>query len=292
MLTRLAFFFTEAIRSVMTNLATSIAAVVAMTVSLVVLGLFFAVLLGVNSLAKDVEESAARVKVFLADTATEGEVNQLREAMEADERIGGVIYVSKDDALKRAEDLFGDKSDILENLPVNPFPASLEGDVVDTTRISEVAATFEERPGVYSVEYGGERSEAVISFARWVQWTSLVLASVLLLASTILVSNTIRLSIFARRREIEVMKLVGASNSFVRVPFMIEGFLFGFLGAIGAVAMLGGLAMLLQRFIVEQLSLVALPADLMANVALTVLAVGVVLGSLGSGVTIRRFLRV
>ena len=177
----------------------------------------------------------------------------------------------------------------------NPLPPSF--DIVprrgEDTEAIALSIRNAELPGVHVVRYGQEVSKRILQVARVIQIVSLVAVIVLLAASTILIANTIRLSIFARRREIEVMKLVGATNWFVRGPFMIEGLICGVVGAVSAVILL-----LLGKAVVVRAVLDRLEADSEVQAiafgwnAVALITVGLLLGAIGSGLTLRRFLQV
>jgi cell division transport system permease protein len=289
---RLNFFFTEAIRSLSTNVATSVAATLSMLVALLVVGAFLIFISFLNKTADTVQDQAGRVKVFLQETATDADINALNKELTGMPEVKKVIYVNKEDALARAKKLFGgEDSDLIKNLPGNPFPRSLEADLRNPAKVKEVANRMDERPGVKEVTYGGKTTETVISFASAAKVILAVLAVFLIIAGTMLVSNTIRLSIFARRREIEVMKLVGASNMFVRLPFMIEGFLCGVAAAVGAILLIsaiGGFAEpMLRKFRIS--GAVHVPE---LSIFAMLLVMGIILGGVGSGMTIRKYLRV
>jgi cell division transport system permease protein len=181
------------------------------------------------------------------------------------------------------------------NLPSNPLPASFE----ITPRVAEDVGVIasdlraQKFAGVEKVKDGQQTSKRILQVGKWIWIVFLVMVIVLLIASVILIANTIRLSIFSRRREIEVMKLVGATNWFVRGPFMVEGLLCGLAGSVAAILLL-----LLGKEI-------ALPAILghidtsddvralsFSLTALALLGVGLGVGALGSGMTLRRFLKV
>jgi cell division transport system permease protein len=226
--------------------------------------------------------------------ATPKQINGVRMFLESDDRVKpeGITFITKAQALeiqrKRTPEL-------TENLVRNPLPPSF--DVVprrgEDTEAIAVALRNAKLPGVHVVRYGQEVSERILQVARVIQIVSLIAVVVLLAASTILIANTIRLSIFARRREIEVMKLVGATNWFVRGPFMLEGLITGLVGSVAAVILL---------FLARE---VAVP-QIMRNMredpdvhalafpwtAALLVAVGLTIGALGSGLTLRRFLRV
>ena len=291
MSTRLNFFFTEALRSLSTNLATSVAATLSMLTALLVVGLFMIIVSIVVGESNRLGNDAGVVKVFLQETASEQDVNALRTQLERMGEVEAVTYVSKADALVKAKKLFKDNPEVVKNLPGNPFPASLNADLKDPKKVEVVANRMKGGQGVDDVSFGGDLTKKVIRGASFVSGFMLLLGLGLVIAATLLVSNTIRLSIFARRRDIEVMKLVGASNMFVRLPFVIEGFLCGLAAAVGAVLVLFFTKKLLGS-VVENLGFGTSVETPVALIFLGLIAMGVLLGGFGSGMTIRKYLRV
>lgn len=295
MSTRFKFFFTEAIRSLSTNVATSAAATLTMILALLVVGSILIMIGSLQSETQSIQDDAGRVKVFLQETATEEQVNALREQLQKMPEVETVTFVSKADALNKAKKLFKENPEVIKNLPDNPFPASLEAKLKDASQVKVVASRMEGQPGVQvedGVTFGGKTTERVVEVTRVVSLIFLALGIGLIIAGTLLVSNTIRLSIFSRRREIEVMKLVGASNAFVRLPFMIEGFLCGLFAAVITVLILvvGGVAL---EPLWRVLKLGNGPNSFNPQwVFLGLLVMGCGLGSLGSGLTIRKYLRI
>jgi cell division transport system permease protein len=288
----------EAWRSMTASLSTTAAATMTVLIGMFLVGLLIA--LGTWAMAwSDHKKKELQVQVFLCTDATCGrevtpkETDNVRVKLESDSRVKSVDYVSKEEAYrimqKRAPEL-------LEQLPANPFPASfkVQPDKGEYTQaIAESVSGAQKPPGVEKVNYGEKTAKRVLQVARVFTVLSVLGIVVLLIAATILIGNTIRLSIFARRREIEVMKLVGASNWFVRGPFVLEGMLCALFGSIAAVILL---------FLGKELVLpVVLHSDrtdsevhglaFFWNAAILI-AVGLTLGAAGSGLTLRRFLHV
>ena len=141
------------------------------------------------------------------------------------------VFVSKQDALERLKEDFKDNPEILEGLTGNPLPASFEISLVDPQTVDTVAARFNGNPIVDEVRYGKEIADKLFSFTSQARNFLLIFIVLLGIVAMLLISNTIRLSIFARKREVEIMKLVGATNWFIRWPFIIEGVTVGFFGA-------------------------------------------------------------
>jgi len=222
------------------------------------------------------------------------QINTVRMRLESDARIkpDGVVFVSKAEALQEMQRKY---PDLTENLPGNPLPASFR---ITPKRGEDVPAIGEELQnarlaGVDKINWGKKESRDVLRVARVIEAFFLAAVVVLLIASTLLIANTIRLSIFSRRREIEVMKLVGATNWFVRGPFMLEGLICGFIGSIAAIMLL----MLGREFVLARITdKVDSPPDVQALAfglnALALIGVGLLVGAVGSGLTLRRFLQV
>jgi len=181
--------------------------------------------------------------------------------------------------------------ELVRGLPTNPLPDSFEVRAVKGEYVEPIAQSLSPTPaGVQKVSYGRKTAHKILNVAHLIEVLFLVAVLILLVASALLIANTIRLSIFSRRREIEVMKLVGASNWFVRGPFVLEGVITGFVGALLAVILLFvGKETLLTSIWFKDEGVHALPFVLNA---LTLLGLGLVLGAAASALTLRRFLRV
>ena len=207
-------------------------------------------------------------------------------------------YINKDQALEELRERLKDPS-VTDFLSSNPIPANFRIKPAQAELADEVIASIEAHPAVdeeLGVSYGKETTDKLLSVARFIQWAGLGLISILLVASILLIGNTIRLSIFARRREVEVMKLVGATNWFIRWPFVIEGIVCGLVGAVLSVALLWAVKVgVVDQWIEGTDS--ALERDEATTIGfpllgLLLIAAGAFVGALGSGITLRRFLKV
>ncbi|RDI73353.1 Cell division protein [Gaiella occulta] len=291
MTSRFKLVLSEAVRSLATNLSTTVAATMTVLIGMFLLGLFIALGTWVVSWSDHVK-SQLQVKVFFVDEVKPKQVNAVGQYLSTDTRIKRYQFVSKADALKEMRRKY---PQLTANLPSNPLPASFEITPARAEDVTAIAADLraQKLKGIEKVKDGQQTSKRILQVARVISVVFLVAVIVLLVASVLLIANTIRLSIFSRRREIEVMKLVGATNWFVRGPFMLEGLLCGLAGAFAAVVLL---------FLGKQ---VALPAILghidtsddvkalsFTMTALALVVVGLAVGALGSGLTLRRFLKV
>ncbi|MCW2925526.1 MAG: cell division protein [Thermoleophilia bacterium] len=292
---RMGFYFSEAMRSLSTNKATSFAAVIAMLVALLIVGITAVGFLKARSEGERIQQQAGIVHVFLTDAATDDEVNALNTTLQRNPDVKNVQIITKEAALKRARTLFKESPGVLENLPGNPFPRSLDATLVQPSRMDAVAKTVEGQPGVSDVGTGGEKARKAIDYIQVGTAVFFAIGIGILIAATILVANTIRLSIYSRRREIEVMKLVGASNSFVRMPFMIEGFLCGvFASVLAMLSVFGSVKLLGNAFgsLIDSEGLGAQSGDVpLAWIAVGLLGLGIALGMFGSATSMRKYLK-
>jgi cell division transport system permease protein len=297
---RFRLILAEALRSIGANLSTTFASAVSVLIGMLLIGVFIGIGTWLVSWSDDKKRELAVHVFFCAGPpecpaeATPKQIEAVRVFLESDDRIkgDGITFITKAQALeiqrKRTPEL-------TENLVRNPLPPSF--DVVpkrgEDTEAIALGLREAKLPGVHVVRYGEEVSERILQVARVIQIVSLVAVLVLLAASTILIANTIRLSIFARRREIEVMKLVGATNWFVRGPFMLEGLLTGLVGSLAAVLLL---------FLAREVAMPQIMSNLREGpdvralafpwTAALLIGVGLTIGALGSGLTLRRFLRI
>jgi cell division transport system permease protein len=285
-------FFGEALRSLFGNLSTTVAATMTVLIGMFLLGLFIALGSWVVSWTEHVKKEVV-VKVFFVNDAKPKEINAVKAELLTMPEVKRLVYVSPDDALERMKKQF---PELTRNLASNPLPPAYEITPVKAEDSETIANRLEPVPaGVDKVDYAKKKTDRILKVAGIIELVFLIAALILLAASIILIANTIRLSIFSRRREIEVMKLVGATNWFVRGPFMVEGLICGLIGSLVAVLLL-----LLGR----ELALPAIFSDTIRDassdvqawsfpvVAGILIAAGLVLGALGSGITLRRFLRV
>jgi cell division transport system permease protein len=296
---RLKLLVTESMRSLGANLSTTLAATVTVLIGMFLLGLFIAFGTWVVSWSDHVKrELVVHVYYCTDDTcakeATTSQMNETARLASTSPLVRKVDFVSKQRALQMMRKKHPEE---VSALPTNPFPNALTVTPKRGEDVEKVARLFRADPalGVDKVDYGKKTTHRVLKLAHVIEIFFIIAVLLLLSASTLLIANTIRLSIFSRRREIEVMKLVGATNWFVRGPFMLEGLLCGVAGAVGAVILL-----VLGKEIALPSLLHTGPLNAGDDVnalafslnALILLGTGLLLGAAGSGLTIRRFLQV
>jgi len=298
---RLFFFTREALRALRRSAAPSIAAIVTIVVTVLLLGVLVPILWTTQGKTEDVREQIG-LRVFLYDDATNTEIDRLAEEISAIPHVTGTEYVSKAQAKVILKERLEDP-DILGELNSNPLPASFNvsldsPDNLETVRGDLTPANGAGKPEPISPvieEVEDSRSEAadIRSVTGAVKIVLFVITALLLTASLMLVGNTIRLSIYARRREVEVMRLVGATNWFIRWPFMIEGLIVGLLGAASAVAILWIGKVTVVDPLAADFALVSnLQTIAFVPLIAVLVACAMAVSALGSGITLRRFLQV
>jgi cell division transport system permease protein len=292
------FFVREAVRGLRRSSAPALAALLTILLTALVLGVFIPIVQATTGTANEVR-SRVVVDVYVKESATQLEQAQLRGALEATGNVKSVEFISKGEALARAQEknpkAFREGAELLGS---NPLPASFRVTPEDPDRLDEIVQSLERRgqpqfAAIDEVRDREEETDKILSATGLVKALTAGLAVLLVFASIALIANTIRLSIFARRREVEVMKLVGATNWFIRWPFVIEGMIVGFFGGLLAVLLL---TIAKETFIdplSERFELLAAPETIDFPLLVAVLMVACVAASaIGSGITLRRFLRV
>jgi cell division transport system permease protein len=292
------FFLKEALRGLSRNSAPALAALLTVLLTALVLGVFIPVVQATTGTANEVRGRVV-ADVFIKEGATQAEVTELRQAIERTRNVKSVEYISKQKALARAEKknpkAFKQGAELLGS---NPLPASFRVTPRDPDRLADIVNRLS--PGghpqlaaIDEVRNREDDTKKILSATGLVKTLTAGLAALLLFASIALIANTIRLSIFSRRREVEVMKLVGATNWFIRWPFVIEGVVVGFMGGLLAVLLLTIAKNTFIDPLSDRFALLAAPdtIDFKLLIALLMLAC-IAVSAAGSGITLRRFLRV
>ncbi|MGB7587748.1 MAG: permease-like cell division protein FtsX [Solirubrobacterales bacterium] len=307
-MSRLFFFTKEAFRALRRNGAPSMAAIVTTIVTVILLGVLIPVFQSAQAKSNQIRESL-EFRVAVYDDATKGEIANLRQKLEAIPHVASLRFIDKAEALKELEETLGDKkTEVLAQLHDNPLPRNFAVKADDASNLSAVRAAVtppgpngKPKPispiiptenGTFDRRQDEQKIEQVTSALKIVLT---VITALLVIASLMLVSNTIRLSIYTRRREVEVMRLVGATRWFIRWPFMIEGVVVGFLGGLvailvlwlGKVTIVDPLSSTFSFLAAEKNTTLSFPA-----LVAILFAAAVLVSAVGSGVTLRRFLKV
>jgi cell division transport system permease protein len=298
------YFLRESAVNFRRNWVMSLGAVITIYLSLLLVGISMATGFIVSEIVKSVEDKVS-VQIFLKDGAATEDVEALQAWLLSDEMVDTVNYVSKEQALERFKEEMAGSPEIVENIRENPLPASLDvtlkdprevQTMVDKIMVNELFLKVCDRPDnpEESLKYGQQIVDRLFAFTRIVRYIGVVFVAMLAVVSLIFINNTIRLAIYSRRKEIGIMRLVGASNWFIRAPFLLEGIMQSLIGA--ALAILS--ILLIQAALLPWLrdTLPFLPVDLsggaMLQLSLVLVVAGVIIGLIGAGLALRRYLKV
>ncbi len=298
------YFVNESYQNFKRNWVMSLGAVITIYLSLLLVGVFLATGVVVNSIVQSVEDKVT-IQIFLKDGADTGDIDALQKELLADPLVQGVDYTSKDDALKKFKEDMKQSPEIIEQLEGNPLPASLDvtlkdprtvEQTVDKIKTSALFLKVADRPDnpEESLKYGQQIVNRLFAFTRVIRIIEIVFVSMLAVVSLIFINNTIRLAIYARRKEIGIMRLVGASNWFIRTPFLMEGVLQALIGASLAILSLIAIQAAVLPRVREALPFLAvsMSGGATAQISTALVLSGVIIGLLGSGLAMRRYLKV
>ena len=290
----LVYFLKEALTSLARNQLLSIATVSTMTICILFLGV--AVLMTVNAGSfMNRLESDIEIVAYLDPSITGTQITNIQDKIAAISGVKEVVFVTKTEALASMQKKFAEKDYNLEKtLGKNPLPDSFAVKAENPQEVAQVAQSVKEIPGVNKVNYGQGIVERLFQVTKWVRIISIGFVVILAIGAVFLIATAIRLAIFARRKEIYLMKLIGATDWFIRWPFFIEGILLGMAGAFISISLLAvGYGSLVSNL---QTTLFFIPLvyqeDILINLYVSLLATGALLGVLGTYISLNRFLDV
>lgn len=288
------YFIQETLRSLRRNNWMSFASVGTVAVSLFVLGVFLLLVLNMNRLASSLE-SQVQISVYLADGLSESARKDIASDIEALQGIEEIRYVPKEEAKERLAKRLGDQKYLLDALgEKNPLPDSFEVVLKSPALVETAAAAITRMDGVEQAKYGQDVIEHLFAITRLIRIFGLALMVLLAGATLFIISNTIRLTVFARRKEVAIMKYVGATDWFIRWPFLLEGMVLGFVGGVLAAIALQSFYAAMAAKIYETLAFFPLLPQYpyMYYVSAAILLAGMGIGALGSTISLKRFLKV
>ena len=291
----LVYFLRKALENIWTNRFLSLVTLSTIAISMLILGLFSLIYLNVQQSLHQMG-GELQITAYLQETISSEQAEVLRSKVADWPEVEGITYISKEQALARFRSQLREYAGILEGLKENPLPASLELTLMPqygrSGNIKELSTRLGRLPGVAEVQYGRKWMAKLRVFVEVMKLVGITVGGLLLIATIFVISNTIKLTFYSRREELEIMRLVGATDFFIKAPFLIEGLLHGLGGALLAA---GGLSLLIL-FLFSHLDLplrLAVMAGSLPTGQLVAgfLGLGLLLGVLGSMISLRRFLR-
>lgn len=300
------YYSKEALASFKKNWIMSIAAVTTVALTLFIVGVFVLVAIFGNAALKKIEGMVGIVEIFLSKSATPQDIQVFQTKVNKWSEVGELRYISKEEAWNRLKEDLKDSPDMLDAVSENPLPASLRIKLKDPHTVSKIVQRLEKDPDIKKVvevpdkdiKYGKGVTTRLFTVTYILRIGGIAIIILLIFASLVLIVNTIRLAIFARRKEIAIMKLVGASNWFIRWPFLLEGIYEGLLGSLVVSVILflvktpliGWLVGFLRWF-----NLFQSPQNLQYQyfiLLMLILGTGVAIGAAGSSIALRQYLKV
>ena len=290
----LGYLTREGFRNVWVNKMMSIASVAVFMACLLIIGVGAMAYFNINSLL-DIVEAQNIVMVYVSDEADDVKTSELRLSLENMDNIASCEFVPKEDAFQRQVELMGGDSALFEGFKTSPLPDAFKVTVKDLSRFKETVSEIEKLDGVYNVRENSDLASKLVTVRRAVTIVSAGLVSMLFLVALFIISNTIRITMFSRKLEINIMKAVGATNSFIRWPFMVEGVLLGIISAGVSILLLWGLyELIIYAFssVITMLGFSFVPfLSYIWYIFGAFLAIGIITGSFGSMVSMNRYLK-
>lgn len=288
------YYLREVFLSMIRNRWMTFASIGTVAVSLFVLGVFLVLVMNVNKMAAALE-SQVQISVYISDSLSADEVKDIDRIISSMKSVKSVDYVPREEALKILQERLGDNKKILDALgESNPLPNSFQVTVNSATDVKKTAAAIDDLYGVDEVKYGQDVAANLFELTHLMRFFGLILMALLLGATIFIISNTIRLTVFARRKEIAIMKYVGATDWFIRWPFILEGIALGIIGGgVSALALRSFYAATINK-IYESLAFFPMIEQypFMNYVTIALCIAGVLIGILGSTVSLKRFMEV
>ena len=288
------YYIREVFISLRRNNWMSVASIGTVAVSLFIFGMFLMMVMNMNKLAENME-SQVQINVYLLDKVDREQARDIEKDLKEIEGVESVGFVTKDEAMERFKDRLGDQKTLLDALDkTNPLPDSFEVTVTNPDLVKTAAEKMEKIDGVECAKYGQDVMEHLFEITRLLRIFGFTLMLVLAFATLFIISNTIRLTVFARRKEIAIMKYVGATDWFIRWPFVMEGMVLGLFGSIIAAMVLRTAYTAMAEKVYETLAFFPLIPEqpFLTYITIVVVISGMVVGAIGSAVSIKKFLKV
>ena len=290
----LEYFVKEAAISLKRNNLMSFASITTVAISLVILGLFLIMVMNLNNMAAHLE-SQVQINVYLEDNLSEAERYEIGNNIKKIKGVQEITFVTKDEAIESFRERLGEQKYLLDALDdANPLPYSYEVKLTLPEQVKSAAAEIAEYPGVKTAKFGQEAIEQLFKLTHMIRVFGVVLILFLVFATLFIISNTIRLTVFARRKEIGIMKYVGATDWFIRWPFIMEGMALGFGGALIATLVLRTSYSAITNQIYQSFMFLPLIPQypFLTNLTILLIVLGMIIGALGSAISLKKFMKV
>lgn len=296
MLNNFIYSIKEGLKGLARNRSMALASVASVASSLFVLGIMLCIVLNINFISEQTKEQFNSVQVFLVDNLSKDEILKIEQEIEKIDNVKSISYETKEQALKNLKSRWGENGYLLEGID-NPLQNSYIIEIADTEKADKLVADVSKLKNIDDISYYKNIVDQLNKIASTVNKFGLALMAILTFVSIFIISTTIKLTLYARKREIFIMKYIGATNWFVRWPFIIEGLILGFIGAIIAIFITYGLYSVVYNFLVGS-SLHFINGylihigDILGTITTVFVSMGIGIGTVGSVISVRRYLEV
>ena len=294
---RLGYLIGEGISNVFKNKKSTGASLMIMCATMIIFGIFLVLGENINHIVDDIK-SEQGFQVFVKVDATQDEIEQFGEEIRKIPGISTVEYISKEDGLNSMKERLKDQQGVLDGFNVEAFKASYLVKVSDLTQSKDIQEQIKKIPNYAKITSSDETVSALINIANGIRIVTGVVLILLIIISIFIIANTIKLTVHARRKEISIMKYVGATNSFIRWPFIVEGMIIGIIASIISIVIVGGAYNLISQKLVDVtfmkligMSLVSF-GDMLSSIIVVYMLLGIGIGVLGSVMSMRKYLKV
>lgn len=292
---KLGYTLKQALTQIFRNRAMTLASVFAITAMLLILGLFFLILVNINTAASVIKQDYDTIEIYLLDKTTKAEAEKIISDIKMTEGVESATYRNKEEALTILKTRWGENAYLLNSLKTNPLPNSIVIKMSNLDYADGIAKQATTYKGIEDVKYYQETVDKLVKATNFIQLAGIIIMAFLIIVALVVVSNTVKLTVFARAREINIMKYIGATSWFIRGPFLAEGIIIGIFSALVS----AGITMLVYGRIIDMigsdvlsiLSTPMVPVRFMGmNLIWIFTAIGVCIGTWGSIISMRRFL--
>lgn len=294
---RLGYLIGEGLSNVFKNKKSTVASIVIMCATMIIFGLFLIIGENVNHFVDNLKLQQG-FQVFMKEDATQEEMNKVKEDIRALDGISTIEFVSKEQGLNTMKEKLKDEKGVLDGFNVQKIKASYIVKVTDLERSKTIQSEVEKINNVVKITNSNETAMKLISIAKVIRIATGIILLLLIIISTFIISNTIKLTVHSRRKEISIMKYVGATNSFIRWPFIVEGIVIGIISSIISIILVGGAYSLITTKMASSdlvkvmgMNLVGLN-EMLTSIIIVYLILGIGIGTIGSVVSMRKYLKV
>lgn len=296
MLNNFIYSIKEGLKGLARNRSMALASVASVASSLFVLGIMLCIVLNINFISEQTKEQFNSVQVFLKDGMTNNDIVSFKSELQKIDNVKNITFETKDEALKNLKARWGEKAYLLDGLE-NPLQNSYIVEIEDTEKADKLVSDISKLKNVEDISYYKDIVDQLNYISSTVNKFGLVLMGILTFVAVFIIATTIKLTLYARKREIFIMKYIGATNWFVRWPFIIEGLILGFLGSMIAIGITYGLYSVVYNFLISS-SLHFINGylirieDILGTISAVFISMGIGIGTVGSVISVRRYLEV